>query len=366
MKNLLLLLFVLLVGCGVTDNSAATAAGNDATGDTGGADGGSGSSGNGDTLSAQYPGDAGLDSDPAVLFFDDFESGWGRWDWPSQDTRYLTLEQDAAEAHSGNRYLRSTVTEADLVADNYISSSAGATFGKADQVFVRFYARFVGVAPNPHHWVRFAASANGWDSSGLANTVPPGDRGFWFDLDINNDDIFNFYAYWYRMRSGWCNDGSATPGCEGQQGGDPYFYGNVFRPADQTPLSRDQWQCVEVMARANTVGQSDGELALWVNGDKVGRFRPGEPMGTWLRATFHVNGCSYSACTDPVPFEGFEFRSSDQVRFNKFVLDAYYQLNTYRNKRQALIDKGLDPSDIQTILYDDVVVATRRIGCRVE
>ena len=365
------LLALLLAGCGATDSEGVADTGGDSGGDSGGGTGGGGSGDNGsdngggsaDTLSAQYPGDAGIASDPDVLFFDDFESGWGRWDWPRQDTRYLGLESDAATANSGQGYLRSTVTESDLQDDNYISSSAGVTFPKADQVYIRFYARFVGIAPNPHHWVRFAASADGWDSSGLANTVPPGDKGFWFDLDVNNDDIYNFYAYWYRMRSGRCNDGSTTPGCAGDQG-TTYFYGNVFQPAGQQSFGRDRWQCIEVMAKANAVGSSDGELALWVDGNKVGHFRPGEPVGTWLRATFHVGGCDYAACTDPQPFEGFDFRSSDQVRFNKFVLDAYYQLDTYQRKRQALIDKGLDPSSTQTILYDDVVVATRRVGCR--
>ena len=53
----------------------------------------------------------------------------------------------------------------------------------------------------------------GCRSDGLANTVPAGDQGFWFDLDASQGKTFAFYAYWYKMRSGRCNDGSATPGC---------------------------------------------------------------------------------------------------------------------------------------------------------
>ena len=69
--------------------------------------------------------------------------------------------------------------------------------------------------------------------------MPNGDEGFWFDLDANDDDVFNFYVYWYRMRSGRCNDGSATPGCAGDQGS-TYYYGNVFRPPEQTPTEKSQ------------------------------------------------------------------------------------------------------------------------------
>lgn len=315
-------------------------------------------------LAASYPGDDGLADDPAVLFFDDFEAGWGRWSAPSEDTAYLTLESDEALANSGTGYLRSTVTFDDLADDQYISSSTRADFPRrVDTVYWRFYARFPNVAPNPHHWIRMAAGTESWASSGLANTVPPGDEGFWFDFDISNENLFNFYVYWHQMRSGRCNDGSTTPGCEGDQG-TTYHYGNVFRPNDQTPYPRDEWFCIEIGAGANTVGQSDGWLEFYIDDQLVGRYAPGEPDGTWLRATFHEDGCNFSACTEPAPFEGFDFRISDDVRFKQIFMDAYYERDSAARKRDALVERGLTVSEEQTILYDDVVVATERIGCR--
>jgi len=329
--------------------------------DAGGGD--AGASG-GMTLSERYPGDEGIGDDPAVLFHDDFEDGWGRWDAPSADTTYLHLEEDASRAASGDRYLRSTVTTAHLEADEYISASPRFAFDRrVDTVYWRFYARFPNVAPNPHHWVRLSAGTESWESSGLANTVPPGDEGFWFDFDIDSDDVFNFYVYWHAMRSGRCNDGSATPGCEGDQGS-TYYYGNVFRPADQSAYPRDAWICIEMRAEANTVGASDGSLAFWIDDAPVGDYGPGRPDGTWLRATFHEDGCEFSACTDPAPFEGFDFRTDADVRFKAIFLDAYYERESSARRRTVLEDRGLTVSDEQTILYDDVVVATERIGCR--
>ncbi len=321
-------------------------------------------SGAGGTLSDRYPGDEGIDSDPSVLFHDDFEVGWGRWDAPNDDTRYLTILESPAIANGGRRYLQSRVTTADLEEDMYISASPRVAFPRrVDEVWWRFYARFPEIAPNPHHWVRLAAGTESWNRSGLANTVPPGDEGFWFDFDINNDDQFNFYVYWYKMRSGRCNDGSATPGCAGDQG-TTYYYGNVFRPPDQTPFPRDEWICIEIHAKANDVGTSNGELSFWIDDRLVGDYRMGTPEGTWLRAQFHTGGCDFSACTPPVPFEGFDFRSSEDVRFKAIFLDAYYERGSSARKRAALEERGLTVSDAQTIWYDDVVVATERIGCR--
>jgi hypothetical protein len=300
-----------------------------------------------------------------VLFHDDFEQGWGKWATPSADTKHLHIESNASLANGGSKYLRSTVTKSDLDATQYISSSTKYTFAKrVDTVFWRFYARFKGTAPNPHHWIRMSAGDASYGSSGLANTVPPGDKGFWFDFDVDNDDRFNFYVYWYKMRSGRCNDGTAVSGCAGDQG-TTYYYGNVFQPPSQVSFTRDKWLCVEIRGKTNTVGSSDGELAFWINGKLVDAYKPGHPSGTWLRSTFHTGGCSFSACTPPKPFEGFDFRSSSAVRFKRIFLDAYYQRDTFAKKKAALEAKGLKVSDEQTIYYDDVVVATERIGCKV-
>ncbi len=165
------------------------------------------------------------------------------------------------------------------------------------------------------------------------------------------------------MRSGRCNDGSTTPGCEGDQG-TTYHYGNTFQPPDQVPFVRDRWICIEIHGQANAVGAQDGALAFYIDDEPVGAFGPGYPEGTWLRDRFHQGGCDFAACAPPSPYEGFDFRSSGEVRFKTIVLDAYYQRDTYQRKRDALIEMGLSPSEEQTILYDDVVVATERIGCQ--
>jgi hypothetical protein len=343
------------------DSANTTATSGTATGNTG-----TGNTGNtGDFLSGQYPNDDGIAADPAVLFHDNFEGGWGLWDWPTDNTSHLFIESAGGLANGGASYLRSTVTRDQLQVDQYISSSTGFTFSeRVDTMYFRFYARFEGISPNPHHWVRVSAGDANFDSSGWANNKPAGDEGFWFDFDINNDNVFNFYNYWYNMRTGRCNDGTDTPGCEGDQGV-TYWYGNIFRPPDQAPMPRDEWVCIEMLGKTNTVGSFDGEQAFWIDGALVEHYKIGNPEGTWLRDSYHTGGCDFDACEDPTPFEGFDFRSSSEVRFKQFFLDAYYQADTFENKKAYLEEQGLTVSDTQTIYYDDVVVATERIGCRV-
>jgi len=318
------------------------------------------------SLSQLYPGDIEIGNDQSVLLHDDFETGWGKWNSPANDTKYLSIKKDVGVAHSGSRYLDSTVTFDHLQENQYISASPKFTFAnRVNEVFLRFYVKFPEMAPPPHHWIRFSAGDEGYFSSGLANTVPNSDEGFWFDFDLNINYENRFYVYWHEMRSGRCNDGSPTPGCAGDQG-TTYFYGNKFKPLEQPPYDMNKWYCIEISAKTNQIDEYDGELKYWVNDNLVGEFGPGIPDGTWLRDTFHVGGCSYSSCEEPSPLEGFNFRANTEVRFKQIFLDAYYQRDTSEDKRNRLLDMGYTVSDNQTIFYDDVVLATSRIGCKTD
>jgi hypothetical protein len=343
-------------GGGGTDSDAGGAGGSlsGGTGGTGGI-GGAAGTGSGVGIAAEYPNDEGIADDPRVIFHSDFEQGLEGWSRHTEQAERLDVIADGALSHAGERHLRAQVTRADLAQDQYVSAQAQVDFSRrVPQAFIRFYARFVGETATPHHWVRFAAGTESFQTDGLANTLPEGDDGFWFDLDARRDQRFNFYVYWYRMRSGRCNDGSTTPGCEGDQG-NTYYYGNNFTPAEQTPFERDAWFCLEVMVKANAIGESDGELALWKDDELVGEYKPGAPRGRWLRDNFYTWGEYFE---DQQAFDGFDFRSSEDVLLKRFTLDAYYEegsLNDYAME--------LPVPEAQIILYDDVVIAEQRIGC---
>jgi hypothetical protein len=307
-------------------------------------------------ISTGYPKDNGIGGDPRVLLHANFENGLTGFTRYTQESSQIAVLTDGSIANGGEKYLRAQVTRTQLAANPYISANAQYDFvRRVPQVYWRFYARFVGATAVPHHWVRVGAGDPAFQSDGLANTVPAGDKGFWFDLDARRDQFFNFYVYWHQMRSGRCNDGTTVPGCAGDQG-TTYFYGNNFTPADQSAFPRDAWFCLEIMAKANSIGQKDGELALWMNDALVGEYRAGVPRGRWLRDNFYSWGPYFQ---DVQTFEGFDFRSSSDVLLKRITLDAYYE-------KGSLDDLAMTTPvpEAQIILYDDVVVATERIGCK--
>jgi len=345
-------------GGAVGGGSGGGVTGGGAGGGTGGGMGGGASDGGTMTLSERYPGDVGIGSDPAVLFHSDFENGMAGWTRYSQNAANIQVESDAGVAHAGTNYLRAQVTRTQLAVNQYISANAQFDFPtRVPEVYWRFYAQLVGASAPPHHWVRVGAGTPTYNSDGLANTVPPGDQGFWYDLDIRRSDEFlNFYVYWHSMRSGRCNDGTAIPGCAGDQG-TTYYYGNNFTPAGQAPFPRDQWVCIEVKTRANTIGTFDGELALWRDDALVGEYKTGTPRGRWLRDNFYSWGQYFQ---DVQGFDGFDWRTDANVLLKRVTLDAYYEKGSTDNYAATHTIP-----DAQVVLYDDVVVATQRIGCRV-
>ncbi len=123
-----------------------------------------------------------------------------------------------------------------------------------------------------------------------------------------------------------------------------------------------------MMTKVNSAGNTDGEVALWLNNQLVGDYAQGSPVGTWLRDSFNTwgpydgpmtaigsNGQKFS--TGPAPFGGFSFATSSSVLMKSVTLGSYWQSD----------DPQLANSpSAETILYDNIVLATQRIGCLVK
>ena len=292
-------------------------------------------------LAAQFPDDIGIAQHPSVRFVTSFEDGFAGW--TRTNDRIFAIVDDAAFAHGGRRCALATATRGKDTGGEIQWRTANGE----DRLFVRFYCRFAPDAVWPHHFVKLRALEPGWN--GPAGAAPPGDKGFWTGIEPLRGK-WRFYTYWHRMRGfnnpgpvpGTNDDGTAATA-------DNDFFGNSLTPDGQADVPRDRWLCVEAMLQANTPGQSDGAMTFWIDGVRVGDYRTGTPVGQWLRNLWITSG---PKLTKPVPFPGFDFRTTTALRVNEvallwYVSEDYAKLGTAERNR---------------VWFDDVVVATEYIG----
>ncbi|MBN1444151.1 MAG: hypothetical protein JXA90_15680, partial [Planctomycetes bacterium] len=242
-----------------------------------------------------------------VLFVEDFETGTveeigARW---GNITRRENFEpsKDLHKASPGDLSIR--------IKDNghLFTHTRG-----VDRMYARFYVKFHEKTGYIHHFVHLVAdrTPTPWPKGGAGET-PPGDAKFSTGIEPTGrwgefppPGVWNFYTYWHEMKTKW---------------------GSVYN-GKQTPIEPGRWYCIEVLLEANSSPEAaDGVQAFWVDGELYGRF------------------------------DGFRWRTTDQLKINSFWL-LYY--NTDQPARH---NKDPDPSSrVMEVWFDDIVIATEYIG----
>jgi hypothetical protein len=214
---------------------------------------------------------------------------------------------------------------------------------RADVAFARFYVKFAKEAEYVHHftWLGGLNPPTRWpnpkagvrplgDDRVAVGIEPWGDRG-----RFPAPGAWNFYVYWHEMKVS----------------ADGKHWGNGLHPVEDPVIPRDRWQCVEVMLKLNTKPDaSDGELALWLDGKLAARFAKGARRGPWT-------GLGFRLVEDGgEPFEGFRWRTSDDLKVTYFWLSHYVTDHAARSNGVA------DPDRVNRVWFDHVVVATSYVG----
>jgi hypothetical protein len=299
-------------------------------------------------IAEKYPGDRGIQSDPKVVFTEDFENELSniesRWD-TVRDREIMSLSADRPPLSAGRQsLLMSQVAEKGTGGDLY------RLIPGENRLFMRMYVRIDDDCEPIHH---FGTCIGGifpptrWPSV-KAGQPTDGARSFWLGIEPFGEAWrWDYYAYWCEMR------GSPPRG---------QTWGNSFIHDPKLVVQRGKWTCIEVMVQMNDVGLANGELALWIDGTKVSHLGPGYPRGRWEFDKFkpgsdgqgvkwnRETGSREYFTTAPGgdPFEGFRFRTDPNLKIN------YVWLYTY-------ITKG-SPGHINRVWYDDVVIARDYIG----
>jgi hypothetical protein len=257
-----------------------------------------------------------LEAPGAVFFDDDFEdeSSLDRYfEIRGRDDGRARLVSGPETAHSG----RGAIAFA-APANNGQASGSGVSlwFGPEgyEVVYFRRYIRFAadydqGNLNHTGGGLAGVAGTNMWAGMGKAGIRPTGEDRFtssfepWRDWQRYPAPGYMFlYTYWMDMR----------PSQDGN------YWGNFMEPTEErrTVIERGRWYSLEQMIRCNDVGQANGELAAWIDGDLY------------------------------VHYTGFRWRTTEEVRIKRAGIGIYIHAATRDND----------------VRYDDVSLSTGYIG----
>jgi hypothetical protein len=268
----------------------------------------------GSGFAAAYPGDQCIRGDGRVIFSEDFEGrdpfpGWT--DWKSPENVHLVDKYP----HAGHFAL---AIDADLKTNQGGHLFKRLPFGQ-DALYVRFYVLFLGPAEYVQHFVQISADEPARPFLlGGAGVCPDGGTRFATSIEPFAGKAKLAPPGGWHLHSYWC-EMSLSP--------DGKYWGNDFEPVEPAPVALDKWTCVEVMIKANsTPFASDGMQAFWIDGKLCGAF------------------------------QGYRWRTDSKLKLNGIaLLDSM----TEEAARQQGSEEPLQKT---TVLFDDLVVATRYIG----
>ena len=298
-------------------------------------------------FSGKYPGDLGIDKDPAVVWAENFEEGTvdavvGRYD-DHKNTPGMTLVTDVPGKSGGKASMKLVAGAGNDATDFYKQ------LPDHDELWVRWYVKYQAGGMWHHTGVWFG----GYDPAipypnPQAGLKPNGDDRVSFSIEpvwnVGSPGVrLDTYDYWMNMHS-WMDVPSGTTA----------YYGNATINQKSFVVDEDAWMCIEAHAKLNDdVGSSAGAvLEVWKNDALVQHFDASSPLGYWVKDKFCVDAADGPECTDYRPAgvtlapEDIQFRSTTALKLNAFWPQNYVT----------------DPSEAW-IEFDDMIVATARIGC---
>ena len=283
-------------------------------------------------LSSRYPGDAGIENDPSVIFVEQFEEGsianiaprWGDVKNPSGMQLVTEVPPGSPAGHSLSiPWVGGGVNNGGHL---YKMLNPGIN----DVLYIRYYIKYPTSGDYSHTgvWIGGDNPMSAWPNP-VPNSKPTGSDRFTAGAEQNTlTHAFDHYDYWTGMHP----DGNGS------------YWGNFLLNNPSVQANPGQWVCIEEMVKLNNpVSAWNGEHALWINNVKVSHLGQGFPKGYWIGGRF------YQDPTVNTTFEGFQWRNDSALNINWIWLQNYAPNDP--------------PGFSSTILFDHVVVAKSYIGC---
>jgi MYXO-CTERM domain-containing protein len=278
-------------------------------------------------IAAGYPGDEGIDGDPAVVFFDDFEGYavaddlWDRYDnvYQLDQIRFAT---EPTNRYAGDQALEFTVPQQEAELSNAVDKAVSP---ELDVMFLRYYSKFSSpfdVVGSSHNGSSISAH---YFVDGQATPGVPADGTNKFlvayedwrgEPETPSPGLLNVYVYHPEQRDAY-GDHFFPSGLVMPNTSLPFDFGPDFVPRPEVIPELERWYCWEYMVQANTPGQRDGRIAAWLDGVLV------------------------------ADWQGLRLRDVDALTIDRFGLSLHI---------------GSNPSGEQKKWFDNVVAATAYIG----
>ncbi|MCH8295161.1 hypothetical protein IH992_29105 [Candidatus Poribacteria bacterium] len=301
-------------------------------------------------IAAKYPGDVGMDKDPNVVFVENFEGVDAvnalKDCWESvQNIDIMSFSNDTPPGSFGKQSLLMTHIGGE--------SNGGHLYRRLlpghEKLYLRFYVKFHPDGYPIHHFVHMGGynPPTPWPQGG-AGIRPHGDKRFSTGIEPHGQRwVWDYYTYWCEMR------GSPPRG---------QTWGNSFIRDSSLSVARGKWTCVELMMKMNDSGETNGEIALWLDGRLVSHLHKGFPKGKWIYDKFILGEGGeairwndakgetefFEVSPGGHPFEGFRWRTEEKLNLN------FLWLLLYITKAPA--------GHVSQVYFDDIVVATEYIG----
>ncbi len=204
-------------------------------------------------LASKYVGDKGIEKDPDVMIFTDFESdGWhDHWSGGRRPTVSVVIEDKDRDFEP----LQSKALRIRVDKGGHYGASLQYDFKKKiglepEEIYFRYYLRF-GSDWNPRRGGKLPGIGGTYDRGGWGGRPSDGRNGWsargQFNGQREGRTPVGFYCYHADMRGSY---GSSW----------------IWEKDKLGYLENERWYCIEQYVKMNTPGKNDGILRGWVDG----------------------------------------------------------------------------------------------------
>jgi MYXO-CTERM domain-containing protein len=235
-------------------------------------------------IAAEHPNDEGIGDDPAVYFFDDFESYadqtglWDRWDntFQQDQTRIAT---ETENVWAGAQSVEFTLPQQDAELSNAVVKAVAP---EREVFFLRYYSKFstpfdlVGSSHNGSVISSHYEDENGQSTPGIpadgTNKFLVAYENWRGEAETMSPGDLNVYVYHPEQRDDY-GDHFFPTGLVMPNTSLPFDFGPDFSARPDVIQELDRWYCYELMVLANTPGERDGRIAFWLDGALAADFQ---------------------------------------------------------------------------------------------